>query len=62
MFMSLDEGDLNTVINAMDQKTFAKDEAVIQEGEKGDVLFIVESGTLSCHKVIDGEDKFLKNF
>jgi cAMP-dependent protein kinase regulator len=62
MFMSLDDGDLNTVIDAINSKKLGPNETVIQEGENGDVLYIIESGNLSCHKVIGGENKFLKNF
>ena len=62
MFMSLDDADLNTVIDAISAKKFGADETVIQEGENGEVLYIVESGKLSCHKIIGGSDKFLKNF
>lgn len=54
MFMSLDEKDMGVVIDAMDQKNFTNGETVIQEGEPGDVLYIVETGSLSCHKIIDG--------
>lgn len=62
MFMSLDEKDLKVVIDAMDSKNITVGETVIQEGEPGEVLYIVESGELSCHKVIDGESKFLKKY
>ena len=62
MFMSLDEKDMKVVIDAMDSKDFKKGETVIQEGEAGDVLYIVESGSLSCHKIIDGESKRLKEY
>jgi cAMP-dependent protein kinase regulator len=62
MFMSLDEKDMKVVIDAMDEKIFKQGETVIQEGEPGDVLYIVETGTLSCYKLIDGAQKHLKNF
>jgi cAMP-dependent protein kinase regulator len=62
MFMSLDEKDMKVVIDAMDQQDVKAGETVIQEGEPGEVLYIVESGSLSCHKLIDGSEKFLKNF
>ena len=62
MFMSLDDNDLNTVIDAINSKKVGANETVITEGENGDVLYIIESGQLSCHKIIGGEDKFLKNF
>ena len=44
MFMGLDDKDLNVVIDAMDEKKASAGETVIQEGENGDVLYIVESG------------------
>ena len=62
MFMSLDEKDMKIVIDAMDSKKFCKGDSVITEGEPGEVLYIVESGDLSCHKVINGESKHLKNY
>jgi cAMP-dependent protein kinase regulator len=62
MFMSLEDKDMLIVINAMGEKTFKAGETVIQEGEPGDVLYIVETGELSCHKVFDGVSKFLKKY
>lgn len=62
MFMSLDEHDLQVVIDAMDEKKCAAGEFVIKEGDAGDCLFIVESGDLKCTKVIGGEEKFLKTY
>jgi CRP-like cAMP-binding protein len=35
-------------------------EFIIKEGEPGEVLYIVESGSLSCTKVIGGKETFLK--
>ena len=46
----------------MDEKKVPAGEYVIKEGDAGDVLFIVESGELSCTKVIDGASKFLKKY
>lgn len=62
MFMSLEEKDLQVVIDAMDQKKAAGGEFVIKEGEPGEVLYILESGTMQCSKVIDGEEKVLKQY
>lgn len=50
MFMYLDELDLNVVIDAMDEKKVKGGETVITEGEKGDVLYLVEDGQLECFK------------
>lgn len=62
MFMSLEEKDLQVVIDAMDQKKAEAEEFVIKEGEPGDVLYILESGTMQCTKVIGGEKKALKQY
>ena len=62
MFMSLDDKDMHIVIDAMDESKISAGTTVITEGEPGDVLYIVESGELSCSKIIDGSSKFLKKF
>lgn len=62
MFMSLDDKDLQTVIDAMDEKHVKNKETVISEGEPGDVLYIVENGSYSCSKVIEGKETHLKNY
>lgn len=51
MFMALDEDELNVVIDAMDEKKVTAGTTVIKEGEKGDVLYVVEEGTLECFKL-----------
>ena len=62
MFMGLEEKDLQVVIDAMDQKKLLAEEFVIREGDPGDVLYIVESGTMQCTKIIDGAPKVLKQY
>lgn len=64
MFNSLDEKDLQTVINAMEEKKVNSCETVITQGENGEVLYIIESGTLDCYKVFDKEEgeKYLKTY
>ncbi len=64
LFNSLEESELNTVIDAFEEKKFTKDEYVIKQGDHGDVLYLVEKGTLSCYKKFAGEDspKYLKNY
>ena len=62
MFMGLEEKDLQVVIDAMDQKKLLAEEFVIREGDPGDVLYIVESGTMQCSKIIDGASKVLKQY
>jgi cAMP-dependent protein kinase regulator len=50
MFMALEEDELNVVIDAMDEKKAKHGDTIITEGEKGDVLYVVESGQLECFK------------
>jgi cAMP-dependent protein kinase regulator len=60
--MSLDEADLKVVIDAVDMRKTNAGEFVIEEGEPGEVLYIVESGDMSCTKIIDGKETFLKKY
>ena len=51
MFNSLEDKDLRTVIDAMEEKKFNKGDNVITQGENGDVLYLVDQGTLDCLKI-----------
>lgn len=64
MFSALDEKDLKTVIDAMDEVQFMKNETVIKQGEDGEVLYLLDSGKLDCYKKFnnDANDTFLKNY
>ena len=50
LFDSLEDKDLNTVIDAMEERKYNKGDNVITQGENGDVLYLVEQGTLDCFK------------
>lgn len=50
IFSSLDNKELEIVVNAMEEKKFAKDDPVIKQGDEGEELYVVDSGTLSCHR------------
>eukprot|EP00450_Noctiluca_scintillans_P027125 CAMPEP_0194519468 /NCGR_PEP_ID=MMETSP0253-20130528/53134_1 /TAXON_ID=2966 /ORGANISM="Noctiluca scintillans" /LENGTH=405 /DNA_ID=CAMNT_0039363613 /DNA_START=42 /DNA_END=1259 /DNA_ORIENTATION=+ len=60
MFSSLHEEDLQTILMAMVEKRFSAAEKVIVEGDEGDFLFVIESGTFDCIKIIDGASKVVK--
>jgi cAMP-dependent protein kinase regulator len=60
MFSELDAPDLETLIMAMEERNFTAGTKVIEEGESGDYLFVIEKGTLECVKVIDGQSKVVK--
>lgn len=50
LFNSLEGKDLSNVIGAMEEKRFEANECVINQGDNGEVLYIVESGELNCSK------------
>jgi len=60
MFAGLDRKDMETILMAMKEVVIEKDQKIINEGDSGDFLFVIESGTLECIKNIDGEDKVVK--
>ena len=51
MFSSLDKNDLEIVINAMEEKKFTANQIVINQGEDGNCLYVVETGELDCYKL-----------
>lgn len=60
MFLALQPTDMETVLMAMQEKNFEKGQTVINEGEDGDYLFVIEKGSLDCIKSIEGEQKVVK--
>lgn len=48
MFSSLSENDLSIVVGAMEERRCSPQEKVIAEGDDGNELFVVESGSLIC--------------
>lgn len=64
MFSALDEKERNIVVDAMEEKRAKKGDHIINQGEEGNNLYVVESGTLSCYKLFSGktEPTFLKKY
>lgn len=64
MFGALEEKEREIVINAMEERTFKAGDNVIKQGDDGDVLYVVESGTLDCTKLFPGksEPTYLKTY
>lgn len=52
MFSSLSPEDLSVILDAMQSVKKKSGDFVITEGEEGDCLYVVESGVLTCTKVI----------
>lgn len=64
MFSALDEGEKDIVIDAMEECKIGVNEVVIQEGDQGDCLYVIGSGSLSCSKIFPGKSDptFLKAY
>lgn len=64
MFSGLDNAEKIIVCDAMEEKKCFKKEVVITEGDEGDCLYVVSSGTLSCTKIFKGhsDPTFLKRY
>eukprot|EP00933_Yihiella_yeosuensis_P083030 TRINITY_DN97109_c0_g1_i1.p1 TRINITY_DN97109_c0_g1~~TRINITY_DN97109_c0_g1_i1.p1 ORF type:complete len:409 (-),score=125.99 TRINITY_DN97109_c0_g1_i1:251-1477(-) len=60
MFKSLDEKDLKVVIAAMEEMPFEAGARIIEEGDDGDYLFVIEKGNPEVKKEIDDEIKVVK--
>jgi len=64
MFSALDDKEQEIVIDAMEEKQFEHGAFVIQQGETGDHLYVVDSGSLDCFKQTskDSEPKKVKEY
>lgn len=73
MFQCLDEEDLKIVIDAMEEKKFKyqsqcilfrSGDTIINQGDNGDNLYVVDHGQLDCLKVLKKleEPKLLKTY
>lgn len=51
MFNALNPEELDIVLNAMNQVIKKAGEVIINQGDDGDNLYVVEKGTLDCSKV-----------
>jgi cAMP-dependent protein kinase regulator len=51
LFNALEDKDFASVLNAMEEKRFKKGDTVIQQGDPGDVLYLIYQGCLDCFKV-----------
>lgn len=60
MFKNLDDKDMGIIIGAMVEKVCEKDARIIEQGDDGDCLFVVEAGSANCTKKIGDEEKLLK--
>ena len=57
MFKALGDEELNIVVDAMEEAKVQANQEVIKQGDKGDILYVVEEGKLDCYKLFDGEEE-----
>lgn len=50
MFSSLSPQEFEIVVNAISSLKVSAGEVVIREGDQGDCMYVVESGTYTCSK------------
>mmetsp|Transcript_110621 Transcript_110621/g.277098 ORF Transcript_110621/g.277098 Transcript_110621/m.277098 type:complete len:405 (-) Transcript_110621:41-1255(-) len=60
LFNTLELESLNILVGAMIEKGVKTGERLIQEGDDGDVMYVIEKGVADCSKKIDGAEKVVK--
>lgn len=62
LFSALDNKNKLILIDAMEEKRYIRGEEVIRQGDQGDEMFVVESGSLDCYRRTpdSAQEKFLK--
>jgi len=60
LFSSLEDEEMKTVILALKEKRSEGGIKIINQGDDGDSMFIIEEGTVECFKTIDGAEKLVK--
>eukprot|EP00397_Hematodinium_sp_SG-2012_P041362 GEMP01045534.1.p1 GENE.GEMP01045534.1~~GEMP01045534.1.p1 ORF type:complete len:420 (+),score=96.47 GEMP01045534.1:245-1504(+) len=56
LFAALNESELGTVVDVMMERRVEPKVRVINEGDDGDVLYVIEKGTLDCYKANGSPD------
>lgn len=60
LFQALDPVSTSVILDAVKEKIIEKGERVIQQGDNGDFMFVVESGELDCLINKDGQETVVK--
>lgn len=61
LFETLDHDSLDIIIGAMAERRVDAGERIINEGETGDVMFVIEQGSCDCFKQLDGQEEAVKH-
>ena len=64
MFAALNKQEFKIVIDAIEEISGKAGDCIIKEGDQGDCMYVLESGSLDCTKVFAGnkEPTFLKEY
>ena len=64
IFNLLEDNELKTVIDAFEEKRYQPGDTVIQQGDEGDVIYLVDTGELDCEKIFKAGDPptYLKTY
>jgi len=60
LFSVLEKQEMDTIILAFKEKVTEEGVRVINQGEDGECMFLIEEGKVECLKTIDGEEKVVK--
>ena len=60
MFKHHTPENMKIILDAMQEKQVEAGTRLIQEGDEGEVMWVIEDGELDCIKVIKGEEKVVK--
>ncbi|BES90294.1 camp-dependent protein kinase [Nesidiocoris tenuis] len=62
LFRSLDQEQMNDVLNAMFEKRVQKGDTIIKQGDDGDNFYVIESGTFEAYIKVEGADKLIHTY
>ena len=60
VFESLDEKDIDVILLAMEKCSFKTGQRIIQQGDDGECLYVVETGHVECKVLQNGIEKVVK--
>lgn len=60
LFSELDKANMDIIVDAMIEKEIPADNRIIQEGDDGACMYVIEKGSFECKKMISGEEKVVK--
>ena len=53
LFNNFDDLEISTIVDALEEKQYKKDDYIIKQGDNGDYVYIIEKGELICEKVFN---------